>query len=407
MWRLASIILVYILVPTCSAEDAPSIPNAGERYNFFNIDLLQAVNKEVEGNVVMSPASTKLALATIAEGARGQTRQEIYAALRLPENMQQVRMIAQRTLLPLKSIKNGTEIDIATRLWAKQNLRIMDNYSIILRQYYGGDIQSIDFTNENAAEQTINNWARMMTRDNVKSIVEPGSLHADTSLILTSALYFKGKWQKAFNKDASFMGCFNVPTTGCQETQFMATTAKYRYGYIPSLDADVVELPYTDGKTVMLVILPNNEKTDPHLQILSKDLSYIAISALLANLETSNVNVILPKFTIESKLDLRPALERMGIRTIFEMTANLSKITTDSALRVGSILQNARIEVDEEGTVAAAVTGLSIVPLMGSDVETFRANHPFIFAIVDLQTNGTLFTGRFIQPDLSNLNITQ
>ncbi|KAK2576905.1 hypothetical protein KPH14_005528 [Odynerus spinipes] len=388
-----------------SRFEIPTIPNAGERYNFFNIDLLQAVNEHVEGNVIMSPASAKLALAILAEGARGQTREEIHAALRLPDNMQQIRTIAQRTLLPLKSVQNGTEIDVATRLWAKNTLRIMNNYSIILRQYYGGDIQSIDFTNN--AEQTINNWVRTTTRNNVKSIVEPGSLNADTTLVLTSALYFKGRWQKSFNKDASFVGCFHVPKLGCQNTKFMASTAKYRYAYVSSLDADVVEIPYSDGKTVMLVILPSNEKTDPYLQILSKDLSYIPMSSLLANLETSEINLILPKFSIESKLDLRPVLERMGIHTVFEMSADLTKITTDGALHVGSILQNAKIEVDEEGTVAAAVTGLTIVPLMGSDGQTFRANHPFIFAIVDLQTNGTLFAGRYVQPDLSNLSIKQ
>ncbi|KAL2735249.1 antithrombin-III-like isoform X2 [Vespula squamosa] len=383
-------------------SDILLIPHGEERYNFFNIDLFQAVNKEIEGNVIMSPTSAKLALTTLAEGAKGQTRQEIQAALRMPEDLQEIRTIARRTFASLKTFKNGTEIDVATRLWTKNGLKIMNNYNTVLKHYYDGDIQSLNFTNGYTAEETINNWVRAVTRNNVKSILEPGSLNADTTLILTSALYFKGRWQKSFNKNAGFTDCFYVPKIGCQNTIFMATTAEYSYGHIASLNADAIKIPYTDGKTAMIVLLPNNHDLDPYLQILSKDLSYIPMSALLANLYISEVNLILPKFSIESKLDLRSALEHLGVHSIFEMTADLSGITEDGPLYVKSILQNAKIEVDEEGTVAAAVTGLSIVPLIGSSTENFRANRPFLFAIVDLQTNTTLFAGRYIRPNLSN-----
>ncbi|XP_047350131.1 uncharacterized protein LOC124949306 [Vespa velutina] len=385
-----------------TSDNVFSIPHGEERYNFFNIDLLQEVNKEIEGNIIMSPASAKLALTTLAEGAKGQTLQEIQAALRLPENLQDIRIIAQRTYAALKTFKNGTEIDVATRLWSKRGLKIMNNYDIILKRYYGGDIQPLDFTNGYNAEETINNWVRVATRNNVNSIIDPGSLNADTTLILTSALYFKGKWLKSFDRNAGFTDCFYVPKIGCQNTNFMATTAEYPYGHIASLNADVVEIPYTDGKTAMIVLLPNNHELDPNLQILSKDLSYIPMSALIANLYPTEVNLILPKFSIENKLDLRFALEHMGVYTMFKTSADLSGITEDSPLHVKSILQNAKIEVDEEGTIASAVTGLSIVPLIGSNKEIFRANHPFLFAIVDLQTNSTLFAGRYIRPNLSN-----
>ncbi|KAI4504439.1 hypothetical protein M0802_000910 [Mischocyttarus mexicanus] len=388
-----------------STSDVSSIPTAEERYNFFNIDLLQALMKENEGNVIVSPINVKLALTILAEGAMGQTRQEIHSALRLTENMYQIRTISQRALTTLKSVKNGTEIDGATRLWARNGLPITHSYSVVMREFYDADIQSLDFSKRYIAEQVINDWVRVATRNNIQSILDPGSLSADTSLILTTALYFKGQWQLSFNKEAGFNDCFNVPKIGCQNTNFMANIAKYRYGNIASLNADVVELPYTDGKTVMLILLPTNKELDPNLTLLSKDLSYVSMSALLANLYLTEVNVIIPKFSIENKLDLKSTLISLGIRSIFDMSADFSNIVKDTVLQVKSIIQNAKIEVNEEGTVASAVTGLTIVPLMGSSVEIFRANRPFLFAIVDLQTNATLFAGRYINPNLSNQTI--
>ncbi|XP_015190926.1 PREDICTED: uncharacterized protein LOC107074206 [Polistes dominula] len=388
-------------VPSTS-DVSSSIPTGEDRYNFFNIDLLQAIIKENDGNVILSPTNIKLALTILAEGAKGETRQEIYSALRLTENVYQIRVISQRAVTALKSVKNGTEIDGATRLWARNSLPITPSYNVVLRQFYDADIQFLDFSNRDTAEQIINDWVRTATHNNIQSISDPGSISADTTLILTSALYFKGRWQLSFNKKAGFNDCFYVPKIGCQNTDFIANTAEYRFGNIESLNADVVEIPYTDGKTVMLIILPNNKEIDPNLTILSKDLSYVSISALLANIYLTEVNLIIPKFSIENKLDLKSVLKSLGIRSIFNRSADFSDIVKDSRIYVKNIIQNAKIEVNEEGTVASAITELSIVPLMGSNKEIFRANHPFLFAIVDLQTNATLFAGRYMHPNLSN-----
>ncbi|XP_043487510.1 uncharacterized protein LOC122514639 isoform X1 [Polistes fuscatus] len=393
--------------PTVPSTSVVSIPTEEERYNFFNVDLLQEIIKENEGNVIVSPTSIKLALTILAEGAGGETREEIHNALRFTKNMYQIRVTSQRALTALKSVKNGTEIDGATRLWAKNGLPITQSYRFVLRQYYDTDVQFLDFSDRQTTEQEINNWVRVATRNNIQSISDPGSISADTSLILTSALYFKGRWQLSFYKKAGFNGCFYVPKIGCQNTDFMANTAEYRYGNIESLNADVVEIPYTDGKTVMLIILPNNKEIDQNLTVLSKDLSYVSMSALLANIYLTEVNLIIPKFSIENKLDLKSVLKSLGIRSIFNKRANFSNIVNDTVMYVENIIQNAKIEVNEEGTVASAVTELTIVPLMGSNKEVFRADHPFLFAIVDLQTNATLFAGRYMHPNLNNKSTIQ
>ncbi|XP_011879335.1 PREDICTED: uncharacterized protein LOC105568344 [Vollenhovia emeryi] len=390
---------------TTTVTSNPAIPAAistEDRYAFFNIDLLQRVNENVDGNLILSPASAKVALTSLVEGTGGRTRHELLAALRLPPEEYVIRRIASRALMPLKSHENGTEIDVATRLWINPTLAASANYMTALRNYYGTDIRQLNFNNPTDAAAIINSWVRENTRNNINSIIQPGTLGTDTQMLLTSALYFKGRWLKSFNRDATRVRCFRVPHSGCQDIPMMENTSKYRYGYIPSLDADVVEIPYSNGRTSMLVFLPAHEESDPDLQILSKDLSYVPMKTLLTSLNETEMVLSIPRFSIESKLDLRPPLTRMGVQDIFSPAANFTGIVSNEFLRLGNIIQNAKIEVDEEGTVAAAVTELAVVPLMANMAPTFVANRPFIFAIVDLVTSETLFAGRFMGPYARN-----
>ncbi|XP_012225010.1 uncharacterized protein Spn27A [Linepithema humile] len=386
-------------------NSVPAAISAEDRYSFFNIDLLQRVNEDIEGNLVLSPSSAKVALTSLVEGTGGRTRQELLAALRLPPEEYVIRKLARRTFLPLKSYQNGTEIDVATRLWINPILMASPNYITTLNNYYGADIERLNFANANNAANVINGWVREHTRDNIKSIIQPGTLSADTQILLTSALYFKGRWLKSFDRHATRPRCFRVPARGCQNILMMENSSKYRYGYIASLDADVVEIPYSNGMTSMLIFLPAHEESDPYLQILSKDLSYVPMKTLLSSLNETEVLLSIPRFSIESKLDLRSPLMRMGVSDIFGPAANFTGIVHNNYLRIGNIIQNAKIEVDEEGTIAAAVTELAVVPLMANMASTFIANRPFMFTIVDLVTSETMFAGRFMGPATDNRSV--
>ncbi|KAL6427473.1 hypothetical protein ACFW04_008768 [Cataglyphis niger] len=389
-------------IPTVTPNPVPVATSTEDRYAFFNIDLLQRVNEDNEGNLILSPSSAKIALTSLVEGTGGQTRQELLAALRLPPDEYTIRRIARRTLMPLKSHQNGTEIDVATRLWINPVLTISPNYMSALRNHYGTDIQHLNFRDANVAANTINVWVREHTRNNIKSIIQPGTLPADTQILLTSALYFKGRWLKSFDKDATRARCFRVPQHGCRNVPMMENTSRYRYAYIASLDADVVEIPYSNGRTSMLIFLPSHEDSDPYLQTLFKDLSYVPMRTLLTSLKEIELVLSIPRFSIENKLDLRSSLMRMGVLNVFGTTANFTGIIYNDHLRIGNIIQNAKIEVDEEGTIAAAVTEFMVVPLMANTAPVFIANRPFIFAIVDLVTSETLFAGRVMDPSTSN-----
>ncbi|XP_034946955.1 uncharacterized protein [Chelonus insularis] len=374
----------------------PSLSNV-ERSNFFDIELLQAASDIYTGNIVISPFSVKSALTILSEGTGGITRDELVSTLRLPTDILKIRANSKQLLLSLLSTRNGTEIHLANRLWLGRTAPFSDMYNNLLRMNYGGDTKNVVFLNTITSAAMINEWVKQNTRHHILSVVHPNSLNPNTQILLTSALYFKGNWMEAFDINLTRDRCFNIPNRGCKEVPMMESVSHYRYAEIPELKADIVEIPYSDGKYSMLILLPHREGLRS-LLILSKDIAYVSISTIMNTLQDTELILQLPRFTIESKTDLRPALENMGIRDLFSYSANFTGILIDGEARVENVFHNAKIEVSETGTIAAAVTGLSVVPLIGSTLETFRADRPFLFLLVDRHSSSMLFAGRVIEP---------
>ncbi|XP_054005650.1 uncharacterized protein LOC128890802 isoform X1 [Hylaeus anthracinus] len=393
-------------LPQFPSKFGPGIPdadtilqaglNAEDRNNLFNTYLSQALNKEYNGNLVSSPASLKMALTMLAEGASGDTETEIVSSLRLPEKASDTREITQRVLKALKRAENGTEISLSTCMWIDRTLNVLDSYERILQSNYDGYIQSVDFTDTQNTVNAINHWINQATRNKITSL-SVNSVQPETRLLLTSVIYFKGRWLKSFDKANTNLHCFYTPTGECRKINFMVHESTYRYAQISSIDAEVLELPYSDGKTSMLILMPSKKERDPYLRILSKDLSTVPVSAMLASLKERGVTLYLPKFTIENSLNLVPTLQHLGIDRIFNSNANLTKIVSNGPLQVTSIVQNVQIEVDEEGTLAVADTEIGFVPLSSWNND-IKFNRPFLFIIIDSVTHTTLFSGRFIQP---------
>ncbi|XP_063977855.1 uncharacterized protein LOC135162870 [Diachasmimorpha longicaudata] len=371
--------------------------SSSQSSNYFNVELLKAVGEGNSENIIVSPLSVKSALTILTEGTGGKTRDELLAALRLPSDPTVVRAISKDSLALLQDSRLGSEIHLANRLWIGRGTYVSGDYNNLLRTHYGGDVQMIDFNDVMGASTSINDWVRQITRNMIPSIVDNELLSAETHLLLTSVIYFNGRWLKSFDADSTRTRCFHVSETECQEVSMMENVSKYKFAYVPSLDAQVVEIPYADGRLSMLAILPT-KKGLQNLQNLCKDLAKTSVSAIMSNLLETEIILQIPKFSIESRIDLRPALESLGIKDIFGSHANITGILSGSSSQVGSVLHNARIEVDEAGTIAAAATAISVVPLMGSSLDAFRADRPFVFAIVDQSTESMIFAGRIIRP---------
>ncbi|XP_078048836.1 uncharacterized protein LOC144476110 isoform X2 [Augochlora pura] len=369
--------------------------NANDRGNLFNTYFTQALNEQHHGNLISSPVSIKSALTMLTEASGGETKAEIVSALRLPDNESRIRQSTLETLISLKRNVNGTEMDVSTCFWVNNHLHLLQSYKNTLQTYYLADVQSVDFE-DGKTVRIINDWVRQATHGHISSAAI-SNVPSNTNLLLTSVLYFKGAWMKAFDRKKTKLECFYVPSGECKTTYFMNHESTYRYAYISSIEAEIIEIPYSNGQTSMLTIMPNKREKDPYLQILSRDLSTVPVSAILANLKERSINIHLPKFSIENTLNLMPTIQSLGIERIFTPSANLTRIATDGSLRVTSILQNVRIDVDEEGTLAAADTEVAF-ELLASWTNDIRLDRPFLFLIVDSTTKITLFSGRFIEP---------
>ncbi|XP_017889133.1 uncharacterized protein LOC108630369 [Ceratina calcarata] len=369
--------------------------NIEDRSNLFNTHFSQTLNKQYQNeNLVLSPASVKMALTMLMEGANGNSKSELISVLRLPEEESRRTELIQNTLRSLKRNENGTEIDFSARLWVHENLPVLHTYEDTVRLRYKSDVQNVNFKDSKNTAALINKWIRNATRNALSSLID---VQPDTRILLTSVVYFKGHWLKSFDKAKTKLECFYIPNGECRKTYMMKHESVYRYAYVHSIDAHVLEIPYSDGKTSMLVLMPKRRENDPYLRILSEDLVTVPVSAILASLKRRDVTVHLPKFKIESNFNLEPTLKRMGIENIFGSNANFTALISNGLVHVTDVLQNVEIEVDEEGTLAAADTevGYELLSAWGNDIKMDR---PFIFIIVDSLTNTILFSGRFIKP---------
>ncbi|KOC68055.1 Serine proteinase inhibitor A3K, partial [Habropoda laboriosa] len=372
--------------------------NVDDRNNLFNVFFSQVLGKEYpDGNLVSSPASVKAALTMLMEGANGNTKSELVSALRLPENESRRREIMKNILASLKKKDNGTEIDLSVRLWIDKNLPVLNSYKDIVQTHYQADIENVNFMESQNTARLINEWVSRAAHNAISSPSLINDVKSDTRLISTSVIYFKGRWLKSFDKRRTKLRCFHTPTGKCTNTYLMTHQSTYRYAYISSIEAHALEIPYSDGKTSMLALMPDTREKDPYLRILSEDLTTLPISTILANLKMRDIMIHVPKFSIENNLNLIPALHRLGIQNIFQDNTNFTKMVSGGSIRVTSILQNVKIEVDEEGTLAAAVTeiGYQLLSLWSNEVKLDR---PFLFMILDCERNTTLFSGRFLQP---------
>jgi serpin B len=354
------------------------------------------------GGLFLSPSSITAALSMTGAGARGETSTELAAALRLtlpPERLH----LALGRLLEATSGASGVELATANALWVQEGYALRPEYLTLVRETYRAALEEVDFGGATeAARERINAWVDARTKSRIRDLVPPGILDALTRLVLVNAIYFKGAWSTPFDPVATRQEPFHRLEGSSAPVPLMHRTDSYRL--VEDRNAQAIELPYGDGALAMVVVLPRKRDGLPALE---KGLDGARFDALLAQLdaeEPREVEVHLPRFRVEASFRLDDALERLGARRAFDRErADFSGMTADPAgLYIGAVLHRAFVEVNEEGTEAAAATAVVMV-FGGSMVApapppVFRADHPFLFLIRDRRTKVMLFVGRLVDP---------
>ncbi len=390
---------------TTAVGDPMSVVEANNRFAFDMYHLLAGDPGNAGENIFFSPFSISAALAITGEGARGQTANEIWLVFHFPEDATVMREGYASVMAFINRGASGYIIRTANAIWAEQTYPFLPEYLSTAEQYYDAKTSNLDFVGHpEESRTTINDWVEEQTEDRIQDLIPPGVINPDTRLVITNAIYFKGTWVKQFDPEKTTDDSFRTGSGEIVQVPMMQRTdedAIYGYGETDRLQA--LSMPYSsdDEHTLsMIVILPK----DGDLEAVQEFLDVDTLENIRSSLVSKQVEVYFPRFTMETKYSLAEALSSMGMPTAFSPQADLSGMDGTGGLLISDVIHQAFVEVNEEGTEAAAATAVvmeltAYIPF--EPVPVFRADHPFIFLIQDDETGNILFMGRVANPATS------
>ncbi|KAG8186958.1 hypothetical protein JTE90_028254 [Oedothorax gibbosus] len=352
-----------------------------------------------EGNFLISPLSISTALAMLYVGTKGTTKTQMTNALGyqlVSDTCMDIKVSeAFRDLIvALESKSDAYSLLVASSVFIHSSFPVSPDYVARLRDFFRSDVKYFDFArDETLSMKAINNWVSNQTRGQIPKLLnEP--LDPMTVMVLMNVVYFKGLWEHPFPKHNTWDSLFRKNDTTKIIPFMMQEDNILGFYYDPTINYSFLELNYIGEKVSMLLALPKNDKEFPNFDLTSESLCNIR-----RNLQPTNVMVILPKFKMEYRRELSQDMMKLGIGEIFSDKADLSGIRPQKDIHVSLMMHKAVIEVDEMGSEASAVSGVGIVSRKKpSDRMMFWADHPFLFYIIDKDTNAVLFTGRVVDP---------
>ena len=392
---------MFLAFYPCFAQESSDLKVVVDGNTKFALNLYQKL-KDTEGNLFLSPYSISTALAMTYAGARDNTAKQMAETMHFSLDQKQLHPAFAELRATLNDVqqKRKVTLHVANSLWPQKGYPFLKEYLCLTKKYYGVTITPVDYkTARGAASKMINTWVEDKTKKKIKDIIQPGVLDALTRLILVNAIYFKGNWASQFRKSATKNMPFylsqkesvSVPMMNQEET----------FGYAEYENIQILKLPYIGNDLSMLVLLP--KKIDS-LANLEKSLTANNLERWRNRLYNKEVYVFLPKFKMTSQFYLGEMLKSMGMTDAFNRNkANfLGMDGNPNWLYIATVIHKAFVDVNEEGTEAAAATVMATKSCVGGPrPPVFRADHPFFFLIQDNTTRSILFIGRVVNPTKS------
>ncbi|XP_050665406.1 antichymotrypsin-2-like isoform X2 [Leptidea sinapis] len=339
-------------------------------------------NQLEKTSVVSSPLSAEYLLALLALGSEDPAHSELLKSLGLPDD-DAVRTSFTSFANKLKSIK-GITLNIANKVYIQEGdydlSPALKNDAV---KVFDAGLEKMDFTDSSAAG-LINKWVESKTNERIKDLLSPDSLNSDTRLVLVNALYFKGTWVNQFDPIHTMDQAFHIDANTTVDVPMMFIEEEFLYGEDPAINAQFLQMHYAGEEASMLIVLPREvDGVDDLLTHLADGYDLVG---QLDKLHRVKVKVTIPKFKIETEIDLKSLLPKMGVEAIFDPhNSGINKLLDNGEmLHVSKAVQKAFIEVNEEGAEAAAATAGGLVPLSEELTEEFVADHPFI-AIINVK----------------------
>lgn len=375
-----------------SEDDYKKIVSSNNR---LGMDLLTELEADENGNSFISPTSLFMALSMVYNGADEVTKEEIAKVLQ-SENIDVDELNKANASLISMLHRNSKEVqlNVGNSIWLNDGFHFQENFAKSNKDYFNAEIKEIDI-NDSKSTEMINNWVAESTNNKIKEIVK-SPLDPNIVAILINAIYFKGDWKYEFDKKRTEKSTFYLEIDTTKEVQLM--TLNEELAYMENENFQAVSLPYGEGEMSMKVFLP---KENSSLEEFKKTLTEDNFKDWNLEMIEQDGTIILPKFQLEYEVALNEPLKKLGMVTAFdEEEANFSKmIEEDKQILISEVTQKTFIDVNEEGTEAAAVTSVVMVTESAS-AEPFHmeVNRPFFITITDDETGTILFMGSIANP---------
>ena len=364
-----------------------------ESNNRFAFDLYFKL-EDKEENIFFSPFSINSAFLIAYEGSRKDTKKEIENVFGLlEENIRRPNFA--RILSEINRKDKKYILYTANALWIQKGYRILKEYKEIVKKYYASQIENLDFVNETEkSREIINSWVLEKTNGKIKDLIPEGALSIYTRAVITNAIYFKGNWLKKFDEKNTKEEDFFVNEKKKIKVEMMRME-KEIFNYFEDDKLQVIEIPYNGEEVSMFILLPKSFD----INSIKEYLNYEKFKEIKESMREEEVDLYIPKFKMETKYSLNSVLYEMGIKSAFsEINADFSGITGKRELFISNVYHKAYIEVNEEGTEAAAATGIVFEITAVKFRKTFKADHPFVFLIYHKKLESILFLGRIVNP---------
>ena len=398
--------LIIILTSCANSPENPEGPNPEIRdltaeeqnitnsTNAFVFKMMDQLSQAENNNLFFSPLSVQYALAMSLNGADHNTYDEIKAILSLEGLNEDDINESLKTLTEyLRSVDPNVTLEIANSIWYEKKFEVKYDFSNSMSQNYDAEVSGLDFGSSQSVN-TINDWVKDKTNGMIEDLIN--EIPQDAVMYLINAIYYKSEWKYKFDIEKTKQGPFYLENNEEVHADLMEAK-KVGVNYFSNPDVELIELPYGNGQYVMSVLLPGDGKKVADIVDLLDENIY---QEWTEKADSISADLILPKFKIEYKALLNDALIEMGMEDAFTDRADFSRLFVKQlGLRISRVLQKAAIEVNEEGTEAAAATAVEIsLTSLPPETPVIKINRPFLFFIKEKSSGVILFGGKLMDP---------
>ncbi|MEO0233859.1 MAG: serpin family protein [candidate division WOR-3 bacterium] len=400
-FNLMIFILVMLSFSCAKSDNVKKVENynntISKNVNFYNLFGFELLNRlyDKDENVVISPFSIASALAITYEGAGGETEKEIKKVFHFPDKEVLRSIYSDEIKFFDKEDKNIT-IKISNGLWMEKSYRFKDEYPKTVKENYRSFAEKVDFINKTEESRLkINKYIEDFTKEKIKDFLPKGIIDKSTTLIITNAIYFNALWKKQFEKKYTFEDDFIVDGYKKVKCKMMSTDLKEPLKYFENDKFFIVEFPYADTNYSAIFLVPFSGMKSVF------PLDYLEIKNCFDSMRFEKFDRIsFPKFKLEKKYLLNDVLIEMGMEKSFTPEADFSNMTDYDDLYISNVIHQSFLKVDEEGSEAAAATGVIIVKETAViQKRILKIDRPFLFLIVENNTKNILFIGKIGKPE--------